>query len=145
MREQENNKFWIIVASKDHVNIGIKGGFVQANHGKKEPMKRLKKGDKIIFYSSKENIDDKYPYQKFTAICEVNDDEPYIGIMEQSNFNPYRRNVDFYPSIELSIKNVIEDLDFIKNKQKWGFPFMKGFFEISEKDFKYIESKMKDK
>jgi len=30
-------RFWIGVASRDHVNIAVKGAFVQLNHGKKRP------------------------------------------------------------------------------------------------------------
>jgi hypothetical protein len=38
-------KYYIICASRDHIQTGIKSGFVQANHGKKTQLKRLKKGD----------------------------------------------------------------------------------------------------
>lgn len=31
---------WIIVASKDHLQRGIEGRFIQANHGKAAPLKR---------------------------------------------------------------------------------------------------------
>ena len=30
-------KYWIIVASKDHVQMGVAGGFAQACHGKAQP------------------------------------------------------------------------------------------------------------
>jgi predicted RNA-binding protein len=135
-------KYWIIVASKDHVNIGVNGGFAQANHGKQAPMKKLTKGDKIIFYSSKEKLGDEKPYQKFTAIGQVIDDEEYVGFMSDNNFKPYRRNIEFYKSNESDIKPLIEKLEFIPNKSKWGFPFRFGFFEISENDFNLIKNSM---
>jgi hypothetical protein len=34
-------KYWINTVSKDHVMVGKKGGFVQAGHGKKTPLKKL--------------------------------------------------------------------------------------------------------
>ena len=37
-------RFWIGVASRDHVNIAVQGAFVQLNHGKKAPLGRLKAG-----------------------------------------------------------------------------------------------------
>jgi hypothetical protein len=46
-------KFWIVVASKDHVERGQALGIVQANHGKAAPMKRMRAGDFIVFYSPK--------------------------------------------------------------------------------------------
>ena len=33
-------RFWIGVASRDHVNVGVKGGFIQLNHGKQAPLRR---------------------------------------------------------------------------------------------------------
>ncbi len=50
--------FFIIVASKDHVQKGIEGGFAQAGHGKRTQLDKLKKGDWIIYYSSKANYGD---------------------------------------------------------------------------------------
>src|ERR1700686_3466347 len=44
-------RFWIGVASRDHVNVGVKGAFIQLNHGKKAPLRRLKAGDGVIMYS----------------------------------------------------------------------------------------------
>ena len=38
-------KYWIIVASKDHLQRGLNGGFIQANHGKAAPLKRMQPGD----------------------------------------------------------------------------------------------------
>ena len=38
-------RFWIGVASRDHVNIGVKGGFIQLNHGKQAAVRRLKAGE----------------------------------------------------------------------------------------------------
>jgi hypothetical protein len=55
MKEIEH-KYWIIVASKDHVKNGIAAGFAQACHGKSAPLKRMKKGDFVIYYSGKESL-----------------------------------------------------------------------------------------
>jgi len=46
-------KYWIIVASKDHVKNGITEGIAQACHGKTSPLRRMKKGDYILYYSGK--------------------------------------------------------------------------------------------
>jgi hypothetical protein len=43
-------KYWLVVVSKDHIEIGKKLGIVQANHGKAAPIKRMKPGDLIVFY-----------------------------------------------------------------------------------------------
>ena len=45
-------KFWVGVASKEHVENGVKLGIGQFCHGKIGPAKRLQKGDFVIYYSS---------------------------------------------------------------------------------------------
>lgn len=58
------------------------------------------------------------------------------------NFIPFRRNIAFLECEECSIILLIAELDFIENKKMCGYPFRYGFFEISEKDFNLIASKM---
>jgi hypothetical protein len=36
---------WIGVAAKDHVDMGVAGGFIQVNHGKAGPLERMRAGD----------------------------------------------------------------------------------------------------
>ncbi|WP_313897332.1 EVE domain-containing protein [Bacillus cereus group sp. BfR-BA-01380] len=45
--------YWIGVASRDHVLKGVEGGIAQLCHGDSSPLKRMKSGDWIIYYSSK--------------------------------------------------------------------------------------------
>ena len=62
-----------------------------------------------------------------------------------NDFVPFRRNIDFIPSIETPIKPLILKLSFIKNTKYWGYSFRYGHIEISEKDFKLIAEKMVNK
>jgi len=134
-------KYWIAVVSKDHVEKGIELEIMQVCHGKKAPLKKIHKGDNIVFYSSKQKLGDKDPYQKFTAIAEAIDDEIYQVTMFE-NFEPFRRKVAFLDCIETEIRPLIEDLEFIKNKKHWGYPFRYGLVQISASDFGLISSKM---
>jgi hypothetical protein len=59
-----------------------------------------------------------------------------------ADFVPFRRNIKFYNCAQISILPLIEQLDFITNKSKWGFPFRTGFFEINAHDFDLITSQM---
>jgi len=45
-------------------------------------------------------------------------------------------------SKETSILPLIENLQFIQNKQSWGYPFRFGMLEINEHDFDLISSQM---
>jgi hypothetical protein len=134
-------KYWIVVASKDHLQRGIAGGFIQANHGKAAPLKRMQPGDWVLFYSPKVEYDRPEKLQRFTAICRVADDEIYQHDMG-GGFVPFRRAVTFVPAQDVSILPLIADLSFIKDKTHWGAPFRFGTLEIPEVDFRVIASKM---
>lgn len=141
METTNSAKYWVIVASKDHVSVGVSGGFCQANHGKEAPLKRMKPADWVIFYSPKEKFGNVEKYQKFTAIGKIKDDLIYQVKMRE-DFSPFRRRVEFLPSTEAPIEPLIPKLSFIKNKKSWGYVFRFGLIQISRKDFSIIESKM---
>ncbi len=134
--------YWINTISHDHVLIGVQGGFTQAGHGKSSGLKKLAKGDFIVFYSPKTSLKDGKPLQKFTAIGQITDAQPYQVEMNPS-FHPWRRNVKFLSCEPAPIKPLIEKLDFIKDKQKWGYLFRFGLFSIERSDFELIANSMK--
>ena len=134
-------KYWIIVASKDHLQRGLAGGFIQANHGKAEPLKRMKPGDWVIYYSPKLEFAKPEKCQCFTAIGQISDDRIYQQDMG-GGFVPFRRDVRFFPAREVSILPLIGMLSFIKDKTHWGAPFRFGPLQIPEQDFRLIASEM---
>jgi predicted RNA-binding protein len=134
-------KYWIVVVSKDHIARGVEGGFMQANHGKEAPLKRMDVGDGVIFYSPKKTYGGNEVLQAFTAIGEVADDKIYQHKMAD-DFIPYRRNINYFKCQETPIAPLINELDFIENKTSWGYKFRFGFFEIPERDYKLIRSAM---
>lgn len=134
-------RHFLIGASKDHVLTGVKQGIAQAGHGSKDFMSKPSKGDWIVYYSSKDKFEDGKTYQKFTAIGQISDDEPYQPDT-QKKFKPYRRNADYKVCHEAEIRPLIEKLSFLKNKKRWGFYLMSGFKEISKDDFEVIKHAM---
>lgn len=134
-------KYWITVVSKNHAMGAVAGGFVQINHGKEAPLKKMSPGDWLIIYSSKQTVDGDAKLQAFTAIGQVADEEIYQHKMSET-FIPFRRNINFYDCEETPIAPLIPALDFIKNKQSWGYPFRFGFFEIDKADFELIRKQM---
>jgi len=134
-------RYWIGVASREHVMRGIKGGFAQVCHGKEGPLKQMRKDDWIIYYSPTIKFGEKDPCRAFTAIGKIEEGEPYPFQMSD-DFVPYRRNVKFLPAQELPILPLIDSLTFIQDKKKWGFPFRRGCFSIPETDFKMIAEGM---
>ncbi len=134
-------RYWIGVASHDHVLKGVSGGFAQLCHGKEAPLKRMNLGDWIIYYSPKQNLKDDAPYQKFTAVGKVSDNRVY-KVHAGEGFSPYRRKINFLKCRETPIHPFIPNLSFIKNKRHWGYSFRFGHIEISEHDFKLIVKQM---
>lgn len=134
-------RYWMAVACYEHVLRGVEGGFAQVCHGKKAPLKLMRKGDWLIYYSPTLKFKEKEPCQAFTAIGQLADGDPYPFRMSD-DFIPYRINVSFIQAKPAPIRHLIDSLAFIKDKAKWGFPFIRGCFSIPESDFKLIKREM---
>ena len=134
-------KYFIIVASKDHVDAGVKNEFAQAGHGKKSQLNKLEKNDWVIYYSSKDKYKNGKSYQKFTAIGQVDDDAPY-QVEVNKEFKPWRRKIKYYSAKEIEIRPLLDDFEFITNRKNWGLHLMSGFVNIEKSDFELIGNKM---
>ncbi|WP_138431453.1 EVE domain-containing protein [Fodinibius saliphilus] len=134
-------KYWIIVASKDHMQAAKEGSYCQACHGKKWPLAKMSAGDGILFYSSKEKLRSNTAYQKFTAIGFVEKGKVSQQTIN-ANFKPYRRKVKFLHCEEVKIHPLLKKLHFVDNIDKWGYKLMNGFLEINKYDFELIKSNM---
>lgn len=132
---------WINTVSRNHVGRGVRGRFTQANHGKPHMLKKMARGDWIVFYSPRTDYPTGDPLQAFTAIGQVVDDEPYLAEVSE-DFQPFRRNVDFLPCTETPIRPLIDQLDFIEDKRRWGYKFRFGVFRIDDHDLDVIRSAM---
>jgi hypothetical protein len=135
-------RYWVNTVSREHVQRGVAGGFTQADHGKNTRLKRMAKGDRMVFYSPRTEFQGGQPLQCFTALGEVVDDEPFQVEMAP-DFHPWRRKVRFLDSEEAAIQPLLESLDFIRNKKSWGIVFRRGFFEIERSDFVKIAKAMR--
>lgn len=135
-------RYWIGVASRDHVARGVAGGFCQLGHGKMSAVQRLKPGDWIAFYSPRSQLEaGGDPVQAFTAIGQVKPGEPYAGNMG-NGFTPARRDVAFRTAREAPIRPLIESLSFIRNKKAWGAAFRFGQLSVPREDFALIAEAM---
>ena len=52
------------------------------------------------------------------------------------------RNVAFLSVRETPIRGLLDALDFVEDKSRWGYKFRFGVFEISEHDLGVIRSAM---
>ncbi|PWK16521.1 EVE domain-containing protein [Tumebacillus permanentifrigoris] len=134
-------RYWIGVVSASHVEKGVEGGFAQLCHGKAAPLRRMKAGDWLIYYSPRTDMVNGEPLQAFTAIGQVEDDKVYEYQMSES-FVPFRRNIRYLACRETKISGLLELLSFTQGVKNWGYPFRFGHLEISRQDFRVIANAM---
>jgi hypothetical protein len=134
--------YWIGVVSRSHVLRGVAGGFAQMNHGKQAPLKRMKAGDGLVYYSPRESYPDGTPLQAFTAFGFVRTGEAYEYDMTADGspgFVPWRMDIDYFVDVQIApIKPLLADLDFIVDKKHWGAAFRFGQLRIEKPDFERI-------
>ena len=129
--------YWIGVASKDHVDCAVAGGFAQLNHGKAAPLERMRAGDGLVFYSPRTAYPGGEMLQALTAIGHVRSGTVYQATLA-TDFRPFRIDVDYLPSQPAPIKPLITQLSFIRSKAHWGAAFRYGTLRIPEADFTLI-------
>ncbi len=132
---------WIAVAAANHVAIGRAQGFAQVNHGKAAPLRRMRPGDAIAYYSPTETYGQRSPLQSFTAFGLIRAGEPYPGEMP-GGFTPWRRDVDWLPAQPAAIAPLLQHLDFTAGRANWGYQFRFGLFAIGGPDMARIAAAM---
>ncbi len=133
-------RYWLAVACAKHVARGRADGFMQVNHGKLSPLKTMRAGDGIVYYSPSRKMGDKDGFQSFTAIGRIKDGEPYHGVMA-AGFQPWRRDVAWLDGQDQPIRPLLEWLDFTQGKN-WGYALRLGVIEIGQADFDFLEHVM---
>lgn len=103
-------RYWVGVASKEHVDRGVAGGFAQVCHGKKEPLKRMQRGDILIYYAPTIRFGGKEKCRQFVALGRVVGDVYQVEMTP--DFHPYRIDVAYYPCKAVSLHDVKESLTF---------------------------------
>ncbi|TCM67354.1 EVE domain-containing protein [Acinetobacter calcoaceticus] len=132
-------KYWIGVACKNHVMVGVEGGFSQLNHGKKAPLTRMQAGDKFLYYAPKISMQETTACQKIVALGTVQEGEIYQAEMSP-DFKPFRRDVDYQTGlIEVSLAQLNQHTEWVECRSKLRF----GHLEISAQLYEYIESLMR--
>ena len=88
-------------------------------------------GDIILFYKAGLNG------QKFLGTCKIKSE-----LIEETAFRGYLEIEEISVlSTLVEMKDIIKELDFIKNKINWGNYFQGGVRRISEEDFSLIIKK----
>jgi hypothetical protein len=134
-------RYWINTVSLEHVQRGVEGGFTQADHGRGTRLRQLQPGDHIAFYSPRSAMRSGEPLQQLTALGTVTGESTYQVEMSP-DFHAWRLEIAFEQVTAAPIRPLLEELSFITDLKRWGFPFRRGLFEIEERDMDVIRRAM---
>jgi hypothetical protein len=132
---------WVAVASAGHVRRGRAAGFMQICHGKAAPLRRLRPGDRVAYYSPTIEFRGRDKCQAFTSLGIVCDRQPYQPATG-GDFCPYRRDVRWLETCDAPIRPLVDVLEFSAGKRNWGYQFRFGLFRVSEHDMQIIAEAM---
>ena len=144
--DDQQTRYWVNTISLEHVRRGVEGGFTQAGHGSDTRLRRLRRGDGIVFYSPREQIRAGRPLQQLTALGVVADDEPH-RVEQAPDFHPWRRVVAFEEVSPVPIRPLLPLLSFVTDgvgEQRWGMAFRRGLFEVDAGDFGVLAGALRD-
>lgn len=132
--------YWIAVASAEHVRRGRAQGFMQVCHGKLAPLRRVKPGDLVAYYSPTVSFGGQDALRAFTAIGTVREGEPYL--VETGAFGAYRRDVLWLDAREAPIRPLLGTLEMTAGKPNWGYALRFGLVAVSAADLRVIAAAM---
>lgn len=141
MRPRKN---WIAVACAAHARRGSavpEQGYMQLCHGKCAPLQRVAPGDRVAYYSPTLTMGGKDRLQAFVSIGVVQPGPPYAFDMG-GGFVPYRRDVTYLQSQEAPILPLLDALEFVEDRTRWGAKFRFGLFTVSDHDMALIATAM---
>lgn len=135
---------WIAVACAEHARRGAAQparGFMQVCHGKCAPLKRVMPGDLVTYYAPTLTMGGKDKCQSFVSMGVVQPGEPYAFDMG-GGFAPFRRDVVYAPVQAAPIAPLLDRLEFVEDRARWGYKFRFGLFKVSDHDMALIAQAM---
>lgn len=139
--------YYLIITTRADYKLDVKNqfkfiGFPTRN---KSSVMNFEKGDKVIFYVTK--------ISSFAAAVEITGDYFYDTTQVWSDdYDVWPHRVHTIPecyieeeSSMIYIKDIWDNLDFIKNKNKWGSQVQGSFRRINEHDYNVIKNAIKEK
>ena len=142
----ERNYYMIITTKEDYKkDLENKFEFLGFPERNRKSVENFKVGDKVIFYITK--------ISSFAASVEISGESFYSVKQvwtDEYDVWPYRvKSKKEYAIKEESnmvfIKDIWDNLEFIKNKNKWGSQVQGSFRRISEHDYNVIFNSIKER
>lgn len=124
---------WLCIASANHVARGRTDGFMQVCHGKGAPLRRVRPGDTVIYYSPTREMGVADGYRHLTAFGTVVSSTPYQADMG-GGFLPFRHDVHWQEGTPAPILPLLDHLELTRGKRNWAYPFRFGILPLSDHD-----------
>ncbi len=141
--------YWICITTRENWEIIKKEKIWGVPERHKNTIRKVKPGDKLIFYLRQERVDKEVLPSAIAGIMEASSEvfldrkRIFKGSPRDSKeIFPYRVKLKEVkiPERPVEFKPLIPKLKFIKNKSKWAGHLMgKAMREIPEEDYKLIE------
>lgn len=112
-------------------------------------VKKIRKGDKAVVYVMQTKKGDESIPPRIKGAYEVVS-EPYEDHSRIFKGRTYPNRVKLKPSILLekefvNFRNLVSDLNFIKNKRVWSGHLRSGINDMPKEDYNLIKKKLEDK
>lgn len=130
---------WLGVVSHAHVLGGRADGIAQLCHGKAQPLRRMHRGDWIVYYSPTEELGGE-PLRSFTAIGQILDDEVF-SCDTGGGFIPFRRRVRYADAHEVPLEAIRGRLELCASPS-WGVMLRRGHLPLAPRDLELIAAAM---
>jgi EVE domain len=130
---------WLGVICSTHVRRGVAGGFAQLCHGRAAPLKKMRSGDYLIYYSPGLEMGES-DLRSFTALGRVLDEEVFEHDMG-GGFVPCRRRVEYLPVQRVTLASLKDSLELCA-RPSWGMALRRGHLPLSTHDFALIAGAM---
>lgn len=114
---------------------------MQICHGKAAPLRRIQAGDRVAYYAPTVTMGGTDRLQAFVSIGVVLPGDAYAFDMGDG-FVPFRKDVAYLPAQEAPIAPLLDELEFVDDRQRWGSKLRFGLFAISDHDMRLIAQAM---
>lgn len=142
----KNQNYYMIITTILDFSYDIKNNFkfIGFPNRNEASIKKFKKGDKVVFYVTKQSC--------FAAIVEVTGEYFYDSKQIWSDeYDVYPHRIETKPLYVIEdfdkrifIKEIWDNLSFIKTKHKWGSQVQGSFRKLAKEDFQIIEKAIKN-
>ena len=103
---------------------------------------RLRSGVVVAYYAPAQTMGGKDKLQSIVSLGVVQAGDPYAFDMG-GGFVPYRRDVRYVRAQPAPIVPLLATLDFVEDRQRWGYKFRFGLFDVCAADMQRIAHAMR--